>query len=220
MTRKTLNLSEPLLSYIVQVGTRETKAQCALRELTADHPSANMQIAPEQGEFLRLLVKLLDAKKIMELGVFTGYSSLSMALSLPDEGQLIACDVNEEYTNTAQQFWADAGVADRIELILAPALETMQAQLDAGSAGTFDLIFADAIKEEYLDYYEMGLRLLRSGGMISLDNTLWDGSVIDPENQQADTVAIRKLNLFVQQDERVDMCLLPIGDGLTLARKR
>ena len=220
MSRISLALSDELHQYVIDKGTRETPAQKALRKVTANHPWAGMQIAPEQGQFLQLLVSLLGAKKIMELGVFTGYSSLSMALALPDDGKLIACDVNEEYTNTAKEFWAEAGVANKIELVLAPALDTMQARIDAGEAASFDLIFADAVKEEYLDYFEQGLKLLRTGGLITIDNTLWNGSVIDQSNQDADTAAIRELNQFVQQDPRVDMCLLPIGDGLTLARKR
>ncbi|MEM7283029.1 MAG: class I SAM-dependent methyltransferase [Pseudomonadota bacterium] len=220
MSRFSLSLTASLHQYIVEVGTRESPEQIALREQTANHPWAGMQISPEQGQFLQLLVQILGAKKIMELGVFTGYSSMSMALALPADGKLIACDVNEEYTNTAKIFWAKAEIQSKIDLVLAPALHTMQTQLDDGAAATFDLIFADAVKEEYQDYYELGLQLLRPGGVMATDNTLWNGDVVNPENQTDETKAIRAFNSHVHQDNRVDMVLLPIGDGLTLARKR
>ena len=190
------------------------------REETAPHRWGGMQVSPEQGQFMSLLVKLLDARKIIELGVFTGYSSLCMARAMPDGGKLIACDVKKEYTDKAQEYWQAAGVADKIELRLAPALETLNALLEAGETGSFDFIFVDAIKEEYSDYYPLNYRLLRRGGLMGIDNVLWGGSVADPDNQSAETKAIRAFNKMVHEDERVDLSMLPVGDGLTLIRKR
>ena len=220
MSRQTLNITDELHSYLISVSTRETKEQEALRQENANHPYASMQISPEQGQFLQLLVKMLGSEKIIELGVFTGYSSLCMALALPPNGQIIACDVSKEYTDIARSYWHRAGVADKIDLRLAPGLDTLNQLLDSGQAGSFDLIFTDAVKEEYQDYYELGLKLLRPGGVITIDNVLWSGAVVDPSNQTSETVAIRELNQHVHDDDRVDMCMLPLGDGLTLARKR
>ena len=190
------------------------------RAETARHKWAGMQISPELGQFMGLLVKMLDARKIIELGVFTGYSSLCMARAMPAGGKLIACDVKKEYTDKAEEYWQAAGVADKIELRLAPALDTLADLLRAGEAGNFDFVFVDAIKEEYSEYYPLNYRLLRSGGLMAIDNVLWGGDVANPDNQTAETNAIRAFNKMVHEDDRVDMCLLPVGDGLTLIRKR
>ena len=190
------------------------------REETAQHKWATMQVSPEQGQFMALLIKLLDARKILELGVYTGYSSLCMAQALPPDGKLIACDINREYTDKAGQYWAAAGVADRIELRLAPALDTLADLLCSGAEGSFDFIFVDAVKEEYSEYYPLNYRLLRRGGLMAIDNVLWAGDVANPEDQRAETNAIRAFNRMAHEDDRVDMCMLPVGDGLTLIRKR
>ena len=219
MSRNIIELTDELYAYLESVSLRENLVLRQLREETASHRWASMQISPVQGQFMTLLVKLLGARRIIELGVFTGYSSLCMALGMPEDGRLVACDVNEEYTSTARRYWEMAGVSERIELRLAPALETLQDLMDSGQAGTYDFIFADAIKEEYQEYLELGLQLLRPGGVMGIDNVLWGGSVIDPEKQNAEVTAIRKFNQFLHEDERVDISMLPIGDGLTLARK-
>ena len=179
-----------------------------------------MQVSPEQGQFMAFLVKMLNAKKIMELGVFTGYSSLCMAKALPADGKIIACDVNEEYTSKAKEYWQAAGVAGKIELRLAPALDTLAELVESGASNSFDFIFVDAVKEEYSAYYPLNCRLLRSGGLMAVDNVLWGGDVANPEDQTDETIAIREFNSMVHADEKVDMCMIPIGDGLTLIRKR
>ncbi len=220
MSNRSIGLDGPLYDYLLSASLREHPALARLRAETASHPRVNMQIAPEQGQFMALLVKLIGAVRCIEVGVFTGYSSLAVALALPPAGRLVACDISEEYTAMARRHWAAAGVAGRIELRIAPALETLDALLAEGGAGTFDFGFIDADKGAYADYYERLLLLLRPGGLIAVDNTLWDGEVADPANQQADTVAIRAFNDKLRADERVDLSLVPIGDGLTLARKR
>jgi caffeoyl-CoA O-methyltransferase len=179
-----------------------------------------MQISPEQGQFMALLARLMGARRCLEIGVFTGYSSLALALALPDDGRILACDVSERWTNVARRYWAAAGVAHRIELRLATAMETLDALLAAGEAGRYDFAFLDADKENYVGYYERVLQLLRPGGIVLADNTLWSGRVADPENAEATTVALRHFNEHLHRDERVDLSLVPIGDGLTLARKR
>ena len=190
------------------------------RAETAGHRWAGMQISPEQGQFMALLVKLLNARKIIELGVFTGYSSLCMAGALPADGKIIACDVSEEYTSKAKEYWQAAGVAEKIELRLAPALETLADLVRAGESDSFDFIFVDAVKEEYSAYYPLNYRLLRRGGLMAIDNVLWGGNVANPDKQSDETVAIREFNRMVHADEKVDICMLPVGDGLTLIRKR
>ncbi len=190
------------------------------RAETAQHKWAGMQISPELGQFMGLLVKLLSARKIIELGVFTGYSSLCMARAMPADGKLIACDINKEYTDKAMEYWQAAGVARKIELRLAPALDTLADLLEAGESDSFDFIFVDAVKEEYSAYYPLNYRLLRSGGMMAVDNVLWGGDVANPDKQSDETIAIRAFNKMVHEDDKVDMCMLPIGDGLTLIRKR
>lgn len=191
-----------------------------LREETASMEQANMQISPEQGQFMALLVELIGARSVLEIGTFTGYSALAMAVALPENGVLVACDVSEEWTAIGRRYWEEAGVGHKIELRLAPALETLDALLAEGRAGTFDFAFIDADKEGYDAYYERALELVRLGGLIALDNTLWDGKVADPAATDVDTEAIRAINAKLALDERVTLSLIPVGDGLTLARKR
>ncbi len=222
MSRRTLTLNDTLYQYVLDASLREHVELAALREATRTHKRASMQIAPEQGQFMALLVKLIGARRTIEVGVFTGYSALAVALALPDDGRILACDVSDEYTSIARPYWQRAGVAHKIELVLAPALDTLDARLDAGAAGQFDFAFIDADKANYDGYYERCLQLLRAGGLIALDNTLWSGRVaekIDPATD-ADTAALQALNLKLRDDARIDLSLLPLGDGLTLARKR
>lgn len=220
MSRRSLSLDDRLYDYLLATSLREPPELAALREETRLHPQAEMQIAPEQGQLLQLLVRLSGARRALEVGVFTGYSSLAIALALPADGYLLACDVSDEFTAVARWHWAAAGVTERIELVLAPAIETLDARLGAGEAGSFDFAFIDADKEGYVDYYERALALLRPGGLLAVDNTLWSGAVADPADRSAETAAIRRFNEHVHGDQRVDLSLLPIGDGLTLARRR
>lgn len=220
MSSRTITLDEALYAYLLEVSLREPDVLRRLREETRALPEARMQISPEQGQFMALLVRLMDARRIIEVGTFTGYSALAMAMALPAGGRLVACDVSEAWTAIARRYWEEAGVAGRIELRLAPALDTLDALLAGGDEGAFDLMFIDADKERYADYYERGLRLLRPGGLIAIDNVLWSGRVIDPGRQDPDTQAIRAFNAALHADPRIDLSLLPIGDGLTLARKR
>ena len=219
MSRHTIELDDVLQRYLIDHSLREHPAQAALRAATASHPHAGMQISPEQGQFMALLVRLIGARRALEIGVFTGYSALAVALALPEDGRLLACDISDEYTRVGRPFWQQAGVEQKIELRLAPALATLDAQLAAGAAGGFDFAFIDADKSGYDAYYERCLRLLRPGGLIVIDNTLWGGAVARPA-QDADTEALQRLNAKLHQDQRIDLSLLPIGDGLTLARKR
>lgn len=220
MSVRTLSLDARLYDYLLAVSVREPRVLAELREETAKLPSAGMQIAPEQGQLMRLLVELIGARRCLEVGVFTGYSSLCVALSLPRGGSLVACDVSAEYTDVARRYWRRAGVHDRIELRLAPALETLDALIASGQTGSFDFAFVDADKGNYLGYYERVLTLLRAGGLLAIDNVLWGGSVVDPADTSGSTQAIRALNERLRVDERVSISLVPIGDGLTLARKR
>lgn len=220
MSRNIINLTDEVYDYLQSLSLREDPILRQLREETASHKWAAMQISPVQGQFMSLLIKLLNVNRVIELGVFTGYSSLCMALALPTGGQLIACDVNEEFTDIAKRYWDKAGVSDKIDLRLAPAFETLVNLLEAGEAGKFDFVFIDAVKEEYKQYFEYALELIRPGGLIGIDNVLWGGSVVNPEKQDAETLAIRDFNSYLHQDERVDISMLPIGDGLSLARKR
>jgi predicted O-methyltransferase YrrM len=220
MSNRSIGLDGPLYEYLLSASLREHPVLADLRAETAAHPKVNMQIAPEQGQFMALLVKLTGATRCIEVGVFTGYSSLAVALAMPSTGRLIACDISEEYTAMARRYWEQAGVAGRIDLRIAPALETLDALLAEGGAGAWDFGFIDADKGAYSEYYERILALLRPGGLIAVDNTLWDGDVADPENREPDTVAIRAFNDKLRDDARVDLSLVPIGDGLTLARKR
>ena len=219
MPNRTLNLDDGLYAYVLAHSLREHPAQTALREATASHPDVEMQIGPEQGQFMALLVRLLGARRTIEIGVFTGYSSLCVALALPDDGYVLACDVSDEYTRIGKPYWKQAGVAHKIDLQLAPARETLDARLARGEAGTYDFAFIDADKTAYDDYYERCLRLVRRGGLIAIDNTLWSGSVARPA-KNASTAALQALNDKLHRDERIDLSLLPIGDGLTLAAVR
>jgi predicted O-methyltransferase YrrM len=220
MSTKTITLTESLHHYLLSVSLREPPILARLREETAQHPLANLQIAPEQGQFMALLVRLMEAKKCLELGVFTGYSALSVALALPPDGKLIACDVNEEWTSMARRYWQEAGVAHKIALRIAPALETLDKLLANGETGSFDFIFIDADKENCVNYYERSLELVRHGGLIVIDNVLWSGRVADPNEHDMDTVAIRRFNTKLHFDERIALSMLPLADGLTLAYKR
>jgi predicted O-methyltransferase YrrM len=220
VSNRTISLDDRLYEYLLQVSLREPDVLRRLRRETLAMPQASMQISPEQGQFMALLVKLQGARKIFEIGTFTGYSALVMALALPPGGRILTCDVSREWTAVAARYWAEAGVGGRIELRLAPALETTRALLDAGEGLTFDFAFIDADKENYLAYYEAALDLIRPGGLIVVDNTLWDGRVVDPSVRDVDTQAIRAFNKRLKDDLRIDLSLVPIGDGLTLARKR
>lgn len=220
MSRQTLGLTEGLIDYVRRVGVRESKELSALRAETARHENANMQIAPEQGQLLQLLVELLGARNCLEIGTFTGYSALAVALVLPEDGRLVACDLSEEWTSVGKRYWAAAGQAHKIDLRLGPAADTLAALLTAHEEGRFDFVFIDADKTSYDTYYERALELLRPGGLVAIDNVLWNGSVIDAHDQSPDTRAIRALNEKIAEDPRITPCLVPVGDGLTLARKR
>jgi len=191
-----------------------------LREETAKLPLARMQVAPEQGQFMGLLARLINARYALEIGVFTGYSSLAVAEALAADGKLVACDVSAEWTDIARRYWQEAGVADKIELRLAPATETLATLLDQGWAERFDMAFIDADKQEYLHYYEQALRLVRPGGLILVDNVLWSGKVADPSVQDQTTRSIREFNARLRDDERIWLSMLPVADGLTLAMKK
>jgi predicted O-methyltransferase YrrM len=219
MSDRTINLDERLYRYLQEHSVREHPVLRELREATAGMPHAGMQISPEQGQFMALLVRLMGARRALEVGVFTGYSALSVALALPPDGKVIACDVNAEWTAMARKYWDKAGVGGKIELALAPALETLDKLLAGGGAGRYDFAFIDADKENYLGYYERCLALVRKGGLLAFDNTLWSGHVADPARQDKDTVAIRALNDKLHEDPRVLPAMLPVGDGLTLALK-
>jgi len=215
MTAKTLQMSEALHAYLLANSLRETPVQRALRAATSRMPRATMQIAPEQGQFLQLLLKLTGALRCVEIGTFTGYSALAMALALPPGGRIVCCDLSEEWTSVARKYWARASVSKKIQLRLGPALETLNKL-----KGPFDFAFIDADKANYQNYYERCLKLVRRGGLIAIDNTLWYGRVIDRRDQSADTRAIRAFNRRLRRDRRVELALVPIGDGLTLALKR
>lgn len=219
MSRRTIDLTDAVYDYLLANSLREKPLFKKLRQATAKMPMAGMQISPEQGQFMALLVELIGAKKAIEIGTFTGYSSLSVASVLPANGHLWCCDVSEEFTSVARKFWKLAKVDKKITLTLAPATETV-AKLIKQHKGTFDFAFIDADKANYDAYYEGALKLLRKGGLIAIDNVLWGGRVADPKRKDADTSAIRKLNAKILKDKRVSASLLPIGDGLTLARKR
>jgi caffeoyl-CoA O-methyltransferase len=220
MSTRTLTITDQLYAYLTTEVSREPAILADLRRETAEHPRAGMQISPEQGQFMQMLVKLLGAKKGIEIGVFTGYSSLATILAMPADGTIVACDVSEEFTAVARRYWERADVDERISLKLAPANETLDALLADGQAGTFDFAFIDADKSSYDGYYERCLELLRAGGLIAVDNALWSGAVADPGVTDPDTSALRALNAKMKADERVDFSMVPIGDGLALARKR
>lgn len=220
MTKRHIELSQKLDAYVLDVSLREVPVLRELREETARLPWAGMQIAPDQGQLMALLARLVGARRCLEIGTFTGYSALAVALALPPEGRIIACDVNPETTAIAQRYWRKASVADKIELRLAPALSTLDGLLEDGQAATFDFVFIDADKENYDAYYERALRLLRAGGLVVIDNVLWSGWVADLRRKDPETEALRALNHKLHGDERIDLSLLPLADGITLARKR
>lgn len=220
MSNRTLGLDEKLYAYVLQASLREDPLLAELRRETAEHPMARMQIAPEQGQFMQLLLRMLGARSYIDVGVFTGYSALAAALVLPEDGRVVACDVSEEYTRVARDYWRRAGVEHKVDLQLRPALETLDALIDGGESGTYDFAFIDADKENYAAYYERCLTLLRPGGVIAVDNCLWNSRVADESVQDAETRAIRALNEKLRDDNRVEVSLVPIGDGLYLARKR
>ena len=220
MSSRTIQMTDRLYDYLLKVSLREPPLLAELRAETAKLPMAGMQISPEQGQFMALLAELIGARRAIEVGTFTGYSALCVAQALPPDGKLIACDISEEFTSVARRYWAKAGIADRIELRLAPALDTLKSLLAGGGAGSFDFAFIDADKTQYVAYYEAILKLLRPGGLMTIDNVLWSGAVADGRKRDADTVALRTLNEKLRTDKRISLSLLPIGDGLTLARKR
>jgi caffeoyl-CoA O-methyltransferase len=219
MARRSLELDDRLYDYLVQFGTRESDLLKDLRAETAKLPGAGMQIGPEQGAFMGLLVELIGARRALEIGTFTGYSSLCIAGAMPADGKLICCDVSEEYTKVARDYWRRAGLESKIELRLGPAVATLDALIEA-EVEAFDFAFIDADKTNYANYYDRALKLVRPGGLIAIDNVLWGGDVAKPEENDEDTKAIRAVNEKVRNDERVTLALAPIGDGLTLARKR
>ena len=219
MSNRTLAIDDRIYEYLLSVSVKEPKLLGRLREETARDSMSNMQIAPEQGQFMALLVKLLRVRRAIEIGTYTGYSSLCLAMAMPVDGHLICCDTSEEWTAVAQRYWSQAGVVDKIELRLAPAEKTLESLLVDGQAGTFDFAFIDADKENYLNYYERCLELLRPGGLIAVDNTLWGGTAADPDNNEPSTQAIRHFNEKLYVDGRISLSLVPIGDGLTLALK-
>jgi predicted O-methyltransferase YrrM len=220
VSNRTLQLDDRTYEYLLAHSLREDPRLAALRAETASHPRVNMQIAPEQGQFMQMLARLCGARRAIEVGVFTGYSSLALMLAMPDDARLLALDVSEEYTAVARRHWQAAGVGDRVELVIAPARDTLDARLAKGEAGRYDLAFIDADKTGYLAYYERLLKLLHPGGLIVVDNTLWDGEVANPDNREAETEALRAFNDALHRDPRIDLALLPVGDGLTLARIR
>lgn len=221
MSNKTLTLDQTLYDYLLDVSLREPAELRRLREETAAMPEHNMQIAPEQGQFMAMLVRLMGARRCLEIGTFTGYSSLALALALPEESLLLTCDTSDKYTAVARRYWEEAGVAERVDLRLGAALETLDELLHRDDQRqTYDFVFIDADKTNYDKYYEACLLLVRDGGVILFDNTLWDGKVADDSVQDGDTVALRELNRKLYADERIDLSMLPVGDGLTLCRKR
>ena len=219
MSSRPVAMNDALYEYLHRVSLRESGPQRRLREETAALEYSGMQISPEQGQLMRMLAGISGARRAIEVGVFTGYSALCVALALPEDGELIACDVSEEWTAIARRYWDEAGVAGRIRLELAPAGETLDALIGAGRAGDFDIAFIDADKTGYDLYYERCLELLRPGGLVLIDNVLWGGAVADENDTSEDTEALRALNEKLKDDSRIELCMLPVGDGLTLARK-
>jgi predicted O-methyltransferase YrrM len=220
MSNRPIRLTDALHDYLLEVSLREHKALKKLRAETAKMPRAKLQISPEQGQLMALLVELIGAKKTFEVGTFTGYSALAVALAVPPGGKVVACDISEEWTAVARRYWREAGVERKMDLRIAPALQTLDGLLKDGQAGKFDFGFIDADKPNYDGYYERGLKLLRKGGLLAIDNVLWGGSVIDKTDRDESTRCIRALNRKIRNDERVSVSMLAVGDGLTLARKR
>jgi len=219
LSTHTIDIDDRLYEYMLDISLREPEVMRKLRDETAKHPMAIMQISPEQGQLMQMLVRMLGAKNCIEVGVFTGYSSLAVALALPSDGRIVACDISEEYTAVGEPFWKDAGIRDKIDLRIAPATETLDAMIAADEAGGYDFAFIDADKPGYPDYFERCLTLLRVGGVIAVDNIFMDGNAADPETTSENAQAMRKFNAMLKGDDRVELSLIPIGDGLTLARK-
>jgi predicted O-methyltransferase YrrM len=220
MDKQFIDMNTGLYDYMLSVSLRESEPVRRLREETASDPMAVLQITPDQGQLLALLVKTIAAKQVLEIGTYTGYSAMCMAEALPDDGRLITCDISVEWTNVARRHWDNAGLDKKIELRIGPAIETLDQMLADGQGQSFDIVFVDADKENYSNYYELALQLVRKGGLILIDNTLWKGRVADPEFQDADTCAIRDVNARIVGDSRVDVSVNPVGDGLTLVYKR
>jgi caffeoyl-CoA O-methyltransferase len=220
VSRRSIGLDEAVHEYLLDVSLREPDVLRRLRDETASRENANMQIAPEQGQFMALLVRLIGAERTLEIGTFTGYSALVVALALPPHGRVTVCEISEEYAAIARRWWEEGGVAEKIDLRVAPAVESLDRMLEDGLAGRFDFAFVDADKAGYVDYWERCLRLVRKGGLIAVDNVLWSGRVADPANDEEGTAAIRAFNAHARDDDRVDLSLVPVGDGLTLARVR
>lgn len=219
MSRQTLQLTAPVYDYLLDVSLREPEVMRGLREATLAHPFANMQTAPDQAQFMGMLIKLSGARNTLEIGTFTGYSALAVALALPEDGRIIACDVNADWVAMGEPFWQQAGVRHKIDLRIAPALQTLQQLIDQGRSGTFDFAFIDADKQNYIAYFDACLQLLRSGGLIAVDNVLWGGQVADASITDPTTRAIRRFNDYLKTRTDIDISLVPIGDGLTLIRK-
>jgi caffeoyl-CoA O-methyltransferase len=220
VSNKSIGLSDELHAYLLRVGVREPEILRRLRAETVSLPGAGMQIAPEEGALLGLLAELIDARAYLEIGTFTGYSSLSVALAMPDDARLVCCDISREWTDVARRYWTEAGVAERVDVRLGRATKTLEVLLAEGRDGSFDLCFIDADKQNYDTYYEQALRLVRPGGLIAVDNVLWSGRVADESVQDDDTKAMRTFNEKLSTDERVSLAMVPIADGVTLARKR
>jgi len=220
MSNRTLDLTDTVYDYILSTSLREPKILSDLRDETSRHTMSMMQISPEQGQFMTLLGELIGVRRYLEVGTFTGYSSLAMALSMGPNREIVCCDISEEFTDVARKYWARAGVDNHITLHLGHATDTLDMLINSGRRNEFDMMFIDADKTNYKAYYERGLELVRTGGVIAIDNVLWDGKVADPGISDEDTDAIRALNTQLHMDERISLSLLPIGDGLTLARKR
>ncbi|VAW50190.1 O-methyltransferase family protein [C1] [hydrothermal vent metagenome] len=219
MSNRTLSIDDRIYDYLCDVSINEPELLRQLREETAQIEYSVMQISPEQGQFMSLLIKLMKAERAIEIGTFTGYSSICVASAMPENGKLICCDISPQWTDIAEKYWALAGLESKIDLYSQPAENTLQMLLDDGNRKTFDFIFIDADKQNYIKYYEMALRLLKKGGIIAIDNTLWSGAVADPENIEPGTRAIRRFNEMLKNDNRVSQSLLTIGDGLTLILK-
>ena len=219
MSNRTIRMNDEIEAYLRRVSVRETDVQRRLREETASLEYAGMQICPEQGQLMRMLAGLTGARRAIEVGVFTGYSALCVALALPEDGEVVACDVSEEWTAVARRYWAEAGVASKIRLHLAPALDTLDALIREGRGGEFDIAFIDADKTSYDMYYERCLVLLRPGGLVLVDNVLWGGAVADEDDRSDDTAALRAFNAKLSGDSRIELCMVPVGDGLTIAKR-
>ena len=219
MSKLNTQVTPEMGDYIRDITLRELPVLARLREETAANPQSGMQVSPEQGQYLALMARLIGARRTLEVGTFTGYSALVVAMALPEDGQIVACDINKEWTDVARRYWNEAGVSHKIDLRLGPALETLQALLAGGGKGTFDFAFIDADKSNYQSYFDSAVELIRPGGLIAVDNVLWHGRVIDPAEQDRDTLAVREFNRKLHTDARVEISLVPMGDGLTLARK-